>query len=262
MNLPPHTIAMLAQHLEQAELTATAVRKITDVYPGMALEDAYAIQDAIRAAKAARGIPVAGLKMGLTSVAKIAQMGVTEPIYGFLNGEHEYRSGALIPTAGLIHPKVEAEIGFVLRHSLQGPGCDVDQVLAATAYVVAAVEIIDSRYEHFKFDVASVIADNTSAARYVIGVDRHDVAGRDLQSVRMVLHKNGVAAASATGAAVLGHPAASVAMLANMLGERGRTIPAGVLILSGGATEAIQVAAGDKISVECEWLGTVSAQFT
>jgi 2-oxo-3-hexenedioate decarboxylase len=262
MNLPPYTIAMLAEHLEQAELTATAVTKITDDHPGMDLDDAYAIQDTIRAAKAARGVPVAGLKMGLTSAAKIAQMGVKEPIYGFLNGEHEYRSGALIPTAGLIHPKVGAEIGFVLSRSLQGPGCDVDEVLAATAYVVAAVEIIDSRYEHFKFDVASVIADNTSAARYVIGSGRHDVAGRDLQSVGMVLHKNGAVAATATGAAVLGYPAASVAMLANMLGERGRAIPAGVLILSGGATEAIEVAAGDQISVECQWLGAVSVQFT
>jgi 2-oxo-3-hexenedioate decarboxylase len=261
MNLSPPIIAMLAEHLEQAELTATAVTKITDDHPGMDLDDAYAVQDAIRAAKAARGTPVAGLKMGLTSVAKIAQMGVMEPIFGFLNGEHEYQSGALIPTAGLIHPKVEAEIGFVLSRSLQGPGCDVEKVLAATAYVVAAVEIIDSRYEDFKFDVASVIADNTSAARYVIGSGRHDAARGDLQSVSMVLRKNGAVAATATGAAVLGHPAASVAMLANMLGERGRAIPAGVLILSGGATEAIQVAAGDQISVDCQWLGTVSMQF-
>ncbi|MFC0132482.1 4-oxalocrotonate decarboxylase [Massilia eurypsychrophila] len=262
MNLSLYTIAMLAERLERAELTATAVAKITDDHPGMDLDEAYAIQDAIRAAKAARGSPVAGLKMGLTSGAKIAQMGVKEPIYGFLNGEHEYQSGAAIPTARFIHPKVEAEIGFVLSRPLQGPGCDVDEVLAATAYVVAAVEIIDSRYEHFKFDVASVIADNTSAAGYVTGSVRHAATGRDLQSIGMVLRKNGVVTATATGADVLGHPAASVAMLANMLGQRGRAIPAGVLILSGGATEAIQVAAGDQISVEYQWLGTVSMQFT
>jgi 2-oxo-3-hexenedioate decarboxylase len=262
MNLSAQTIAMLADRLEQAELTATAVTKITDEHPGMDWEDAYAIQDAIRAAKAARGVPVAGLKMGLTSAAKIAQMGVKEPIYGFLNGEHEYTSGADISTEGLLHPKVEAEIGFVLRHPLQGPGCDVAQVLEATAYVVAAVEVIDSRYENFKFDVKSVIADNTSAARYVVGSGRHDAIGRDLRTVSIVMRKNGAVAATATGADVLGHPAASVAMLANMLGERGRAIPAGVLILSGGATEAIAVAAGDQITVDCEWLGSVSMQFT
>jgi 2-oxo-3-hexenedioate decarboxylase len=261
MNLSPHTIAMLANHLEQAELTATAVTKITDAHPGMDWEDAYAIQDGIRAAKAARGAPVAGLKMGLTSSAKIAQMGVKEPIYGFLNGEHEYKSGADINTARLIHPKVEAEIGFVLRQPLQGPGCDIDQVLAATAYVVAAVEVIDSRYEHFKFDVKSVIADNTSAACYIVGSLHQGVIGRDLQTVALEMRKNGAVAATATGADVLGHPAASVAMLANMLGERGQAIPAGVLILSGGATEAIDVAAGDQITVDCQWLGKVSMQF-
>jgi 2-oxo-3-hexenedioate decarboxylase len=83
-----------------------------------------------------------------------------------------------------------------------------------------------------------------------------------LQTVSIVLRKNGAVVATATGAGVLRHPAASVAMLANMLGERGRSIPAGVLILSGGATEAIAVVAGDHITAECDWLGKVSMQFT
>ncbi|MTV37196.1 2-oxo-3-hexenedioate decarboxylase [Duganella radicis] len=262
MKLTPHTIAALAAHLEQAELNATAVPKITDNHPDMDWDDAYAIQDLIRAAKAARGVPVAGLKMGLTSAAKIQQMGVKEPIYGFLNGDHEFRSGADIATDQLIHPKVEAEIGFVLNRPLSGPGCHIGDVLAATAYVVAAVEVIDSRYEHFKFDLKSVIADNTSAARYVLGTSYHDAVGLDLRNLGIVLRKNGEVAATASGAAVLGHPAASVAMLANMLGARGREIPAGVLIMTGGATEAIRVEAGDRVAVDYQWLGSVSMQFT
>jgi 2-oxo-3-hexenedioate decarboxylase len=262
MHLDQASIDRLARHLLAAERSATAVAKITDDHPDMGFDDAYAIQDAIRAIKAAEGRDVNGLKMGLTSTAKIVQMGVKEPIYGFLENAHEYSSGAVIDTTSLIHPKVEAEIGFVLSRPLQGPDCGIDEVLAATAFVVAAIEVIDSRYENFRFDVTSVIADNTSAARYVVGKDRHAVAGRDLRGVALLMSKNGAMAAAATGADVLGHPAASVAMLANMLGARGRSIPAGVMVLSGGATEAIAVEAGDRISVDCGWLGTVDVAFS
>jgi 2-oxo-3-hexenedioate decarboxylase len=262
MKLTTQTIAALAEHLQMAELEAKPVRKITDDYPGMDWDDAYAIQDSIRASKAARGAPVDGLKMGLTSLAKMEQMGVTDPIYGFLNGDNEFKSGADISTEKLIHPKVEAEIGFVLNRPLKGPGCAVGDVLAATAYVMAAVEVIDSRYEHFRFDLKSVIADNTSAARYVVGDSHPDAAGLDLKNLRMVMRKNGEIVASAIGAAVLGDPAASVAMLANMLAARGREIPAGVLIMTGGATEAVPVNAGDRITVDYQELGSVSAQFT
>jgi 2-oxo-3-hexenedioate decarboxylase len=141
MQLDQSTIVALAEHLENAELNATAVSKITDKYPDMDWEDAYAIQDAIRARKEQRGTPVSGLKMGLTSPAKIKQMGVKEPIYGFLNGLHAYQTGSTIDTSALIHPKVEAEIGFVLNRPLKGPGCHIGEVLAATDYVVATVEV-------------------------------------------------------------------------------------------------------------------------
>jgi len=261
VQLDQHTIAALAEHLENAELNARAVEKITNNYPDMDWEDAYAIQDEIRARKAARGTPVAGLKMGLTSPAKIRQMGVKEPIYGFLNGLHGYDSGARIDTGMLIHPKVEAEIGFVLNRPLAGPGCHIGEVLAATEYVVAAVEVIDSRYENFKFDLKSVIADNTSAARYVVGRRCVGADGLDLKNLGIVLRKNGQVETLASGAAVVGHPAASVAMLANMLGARGREIPAGVLVMTGGATEAIAVARGDRVQVDYQWLGSVEMEF-
>jgi 2-oxo-3-hexenedioate decarboxylase len=262
MTLPAATIAALAHRLEQAELDALPIEMITEEQPQMDLADAYAIQDAIRALKSARGANVRGLKMGLTSAAKIRQMGVTEPIYGFLNAEHEFHNGATISTAQLIHPKVEAEIGFVLKHPLQGPDCRIEDVLAATAYIVAAVEVIDSRYRDFRFDARSVVADNTSAARYVLGQRRLDVAGLDLQQLRISLSKNGTVAATGSGADVLGHPANSVAMLANMLGARGNYIPSDVLIMTGGATEAVSVSAGDDIQVVYELLGSVDILFT
>lgn len=157
---------------------------------------------------------------------------------------------------------MEAEIGFVLKRPLRGSDCQIEDVLAATACIVAAVEVIDSRYRDFRFDVRSVVADNTLAARYVVGERRINVAGINLQMLHISVRKNGVVAAVGSGADVLGHPAASVATLANMLCARGRDLPADVLIMTGGATEALPVVAGDRITVNYERLGSVTMQFT
>ncbi|WP_416053213.1 2-oxo-3-hexenedioate decarboxylase [Cupriavidus basilensis] len=261
MHLTQDTIQQLAEHLENAERNREPVRKITDTHPDMDWDDAYAIQDAIRARKQARGTRIAGLKMGLTSFAKMRQMGVTDPVYGFLTDYGACMDGGAIDTASLIHPKVEAEIAFVLKHPLKGPGCHIGDVLAATDFVLPAVEVIDSRYENFRFDLKSVIADNTSSARFVVGGTHRSAEGIDLKNLGVVLEKNGEVVATAAGAAVLGHPASSVAMLANMLGARGRELPAGTFIMTGGVTEAIAVAAGDNITVRYQHLGTVSMRF-
>ncbi|MNT45891.1 2-hydroxyhexa-2,4-dienoate hydratase [compost metagenome] len=183
-------------------------------------------------------------------------------MYGFLTDYGACMDGAAIDTGTLIHPKVEAEIAFVLKAPLKGPGCHIGDVLAATDFVVPAVEVIDSRYENFRFDLKSVIADNTSSARFVVGGTHRGAEGLDLKNLGVVLEKNGEVVATAAGAAVLGHPANSVAMLANMLGARGRELPAGTFIMTGGVTEAIAVAAGDNITVRYQHLGTVSMRFT
>ncbi len=261
MKLDQNTIAQLAEYLESAELQNKAVTKITDRYPDMDWDDAYAIQSAIRKRKEARGTKIVGLKMGLTSHAKMKQMGVANPVYGFLTDYGSCADGAEIKTSEMIHPKIEAEIAFVLKQPLQGPGCHIGAVLAATDFVVPAVEVIDSRYENFRFDLKSVIADNTSAARFVTGGCMREVAGLDLKNLGVVMEKNGEIVATAAGAAVLGHPAASVAMLANMLAERGESIPAGAFIMTGGVTEAVAVAAGDSVTVRVQGLGSVSMKF-
>jgi 2-oxo-3-hexenedioate decarboxylase len=261
MTLEAKVIKTLAKRLDAAETQCKDIVKITDDYPDMDWDDAYAIQDALRALKTARGARVAGLKMGLTSHAKMKQMGVIEPVRGFLTDYGQVPDGGECPAAGLIHPKVEAEIAFVTKAPLKGPGCHIGDVLAAADFVLPALEVIDSRYRDFKFDLKSVIADNTSAARYVVGGRSRDVDGLDLKHMGVVMEKNGKVVATASGAAILGHPAQSIAMLANMLGARGEAIPAGTLILAGSATEAIAVAAGDNITVRYQDLGSVSVRF-
>ncbi|WP_066266839.1 2-oxo-3-hexenedioate decarboxylase [Hydrogenophaga palleronii] len=261
MKLDAKTIADLAAHLEDAELKAQDVTKITDDHPQMDWDDAYAIQDEIRRRKEARGQRTAGLKAGLTSFAKMKQMGVETPVFGFVSDYMARPDGGEIKTSELIHPKVEAEICIVTKAPLRGPGCHVGAVLAAIDFVVPAVEIIDSRYRDFKFDLKSVVADNTSASRFVVGSRMRAVEGLDLRTLGVVLEKNGEIVAMAAGAAVLGNPLTAVAMLANHLGARGQEIPAGTFVMTGGVTEAISVAAGDHVNVRFQDLGSVSMRF-
>lgn len=261
MALDKQTIEKLAIHCEKAEVEAYEITKITDDYPQMTYEDAYDIQWKARANKEARGTKIVGMKMGLTSQAKMKQMGVPNPCYGYLADYFSYGDGAQIKFDELIHPKVEAEIAFVLKDDLCGPGCHIGDVLAATDFVMPAVEVIDSRYKDFKFDLKSVIADNSSSSRYVTGGVARDIKDLDLKTLGVVMEINGEVVQLGAGAAVLGHPATSIAMLANMMAERGEKLKKGEYILSGAITAATTVNKGDNVTVKFQDLGTVSLKF-
>lgn len=261
MSLDAKTIESLAEHLENAELQAYDVTKITDDYPDMDWKDAYDIQWEIRRRKLARGNRICGLKMGLTSWAKMAQMGVETPIYAFLADYFALTDGCVVKTDELIHPKVEAEVSIVTNKPLRGPGCHIADVMAAIEYVIPTVEIIDSRYRDFKFDLKSVIADNASSSRFVVGGNAKKIEDLDLKTLGVVMEKNGQVVEVGAGAAVLGHPAASVVMLANMLAERDEEIPAGTFIMTGGITAAVTVEKGDAVTVRYQDLGRVSMTF-
>ncbi len=262
MALEEKILDQLAVHLENCQLNKEDTPKITDTYPDMSWDEAYAIQDRILAAKLARGSQIAGYKAGLTSHAKMKQMGVTDPVFGFLVSEYIVPEGGEVKVSELIHPKIEPEICFVTRTELQGPGCSIATVLAASDIVLPGIEVIDSRYRDFKFDLKSVVADNTSAARFVVGGQAVSARSVDLRTTGVVLEKNGEVVALGAGAAVLGHPAAAVAMLVNHLGRRGKSLPAGSLVLSGGITEAVAVQAGDNVTLRVQGMGSVSVRFT
>ena len=261
MALSSKTLDQLARHLHACQREARDTPKITDDHPEMDFDDAYAIQDRILAAKLKGGARIAGYKAGLTSHAKMKQMGVIDPVFGFLVDEFIVPDGGEVKVSELIHPKVEPEICFVTRTELSGPGCSIAHVLAASDIVLPGIEVIDSRYRDFKFDLKSVVADNTSASRFVAGGHAVDARSVDLRTTGLVLEKNGVPVAFGAGAAVLGHPAAAVAMLVNHLGRRGKTLPAGSFILSGGATEAVAVQAGDHVCLRMQGMGSVSLRF-
>ncbi|WP_061290902.1 2-oxo-3-hexenedioate decarboxylase [Azotobacter vinelandii] len=261
LTLSREDVVRLCERVEGAQSRAQAIPKLTDEYPRMTVADGYAVQNELRRRFVAQGQRLVGWKAGLTSKAKMRQMGVDVPSIGFLTDRMACPESSAISVSGLIHPRVECEVAFVTRETLRGPGCTAQDVLAATDHVLPAVEIIDSRFAGFKFDLPSVIADNSSSARFVGGGRARYVEDLDLRTLGVVLEKNGEILGLGASAAVLGHPAEAVAMLVNILAGLGESLPAGSFVMSGGITEAIPVGPGDSVVARFQELGSVSMRF-
>lgn len=234
-----------AEYLLDAVDSRTETRSIASHIGQFGIDDAYLIQDQVVQARLGRGDTIAGAKLGLTSVAKQQQMGVDEPCYGWVFTSSLLLSDE-VDLSGLIHPRVEPEFVFVMAEDVSGEDITAADILDATSYVCGGIEVIDSRYEAFKFTLPDVIADNTSAARARIGSGTPGFVVPDIPSIPVVFQIDGVDAASATGAALLGSPAACVAMLARHLYRRGSGISAGWTILAGAPTDAKPLAAGTR----------------
>ncbi|MDM3975305.1 fumarylacetoacetate hydrolase family protein [Mycobacterium marseillense] len=245
-------IEKLASLLAEARVRRTALDRLTDSYPDLDLAAAYRVQDRQRREAG----PVAGWKLGVTSRSKQAQVGISEPTYGFLGAADALDLGAPLVTDELIQPRAEPEIVFTLGQDLVGPHVTAAQVLAASSAVAVGVEVLDSRYRDYNFTVADVVADNSSAGRYIIGPPVSPAA-IDLRLVGVVLQHNGEVVATASGAAALGHPAAAVAWLCRALHTNGEGLCAGQVILSGGLTAAVPLRQGDSVVVTIDRLGTI-----
>ncbi|MEP7112277.1 MAG: 2-oxo-3-hexenedioate decarboxylase [Ilumatobacteraceae bacterium] len=261
MALSPSVISDLADIVDDAMRNAADIVKLTDDHPDMDVSDGYAVQAELCRRWQANGRRLTGYKGGLTSKAKMVQMGLETPVFGVLMGDTCISDGDVVDITQLIHPKVEAEIAFVTSRELSGD-VSIDEVLAATEFVMPAIEVIDSRFKDFKFDIQSVIADNTSAARYVVGGAPRRPEGLDLRLLGVVMERNGELVGNAAGAAVMGHPGASVVELVRWLAGSGQALPAGSLVLTGGVTEAVAVHAGDHVTARVQHLGTVGVRFS
>jgi 2-oxo-3-hexenedioate decarboxylase len=258
--LSASVIAELADIIDDAQHNAAEIVKLTDAHPDMDVADGYAVQAELCRRWQTAGRRLTGYKGGLTSRAKMVQMGLDTPVFGVLMGDTCVPDGDVVDMTELIHPKVEAEIAFVTSRELSGD-VSIDEVLTSTEFVLPAIEVIDSRFKDFKFDVQSVIADNTSAARYVVGGAPRRPDGLDLRLLGVVMERNGELVGSAAGAAVMGHPAASVVALVKWLADAGQALPAGSVVMTGGVTEAVAVHAGDHVAVRVQNLGTVGVRF-
>ena len=256
-------VDQIAHELYKAEKDVYEVDKFVDQFPELDAELAYQVQDRLIEKKcAAENTKIAGRKLGLTSRAKQEMMGVREPTYGVLLENMQLFEGETVSVKPFIHAKIEPEIAFIFDKEVKGPSVSVTDILAATAYIAPAMEVIDSRYRDFKFTLADVIADNSSSSRYIYGEKFYRVDDVDLRLMGMVFKKNGEIIATSAGASVMGHPARAVAWMANKLVERGQSIQPGEVVLSGALSEAFTISPGDHFSVSFGGIGALEVGFT
>lgn len=253
-------IKELAVKLYEAEKTRQAIEPIADRFK-LSKALAYEIQREGLALRLADKHRLVGRKIGLTSKAMQSSMGVFEPDYGYITDYMLRYEGQPIIISELISPKVEPEIAFVLKEDLSGPGVTIADVLRATAGIMPAIEVIDSRIKDWKIKIQDTIADTASIGRVILSGTLLPIDNIDMRYMGLVLEKNGETAATAAGAAVLGHPANAVVWLANKMGEFNISLKKGEIIMSGSFTAACPVVSGDSISCYFDRLGKVSAYF-
>lgn len=224
---------------------------------GFSLDTAYEIQRHLLSLHQKSGAKVVGRKMGMTSVAKMQQMKIDAPIHGFLTDAMEVNDGGKLSLSKRIQAKVEPEIAFLVGKDLSG-NPSVSQCLDSVKWVMGALEIIDSRFENYDFQLPDVVADNCSSAGFVLGKQKVRPGDlRGLENLGIVLELNGKPVQFGSSSAILGHPARSLADLVALLHREGEILPAGSIVLAGGATAAVSLSTGDWVRARFDQLGEV-----
>jgi 2-oxo-hept-3-ene-1,7-dioate hydratase len=267
MALSPADIRAAAERLDRAEKSRTQVRQLSQEFPAITLDDAYAIQKAWIEIKVAAGRVVKGHKIGLTSKAMQSALNIDEPDSGVLLDDMFFADGGIVPTDRFIATRIEAELAFVMAKRLSGPACTMFDVLNATDFVVPALEILDTRIE--RVDPATkatrkifdTIADNAANAGIVLGGRPIKPLDADLRWIGALCFKNGQLEETGLAAGVLNHPATAVAWLANKIAPHGLALEPGQVVLAGSFIRPIETRKGDTIQADYGAYGSVSCYF-
>ncbi|MFJ1766646.1 2-keto-4-pentenoate hydratase [Amycolatopsis sp. NPDC088138] len=248
MNVREAAASLLATESERAPLS--------EDWPDLDVDTAYAIQDEALRQRRARGETLIGVKLGLTSRAKQQRMGIDSPLLAWLTDAMVLPAG--VPVPSLIHPRAEPELVFVLGRRLSGPGVTAATALAAVDRVYGGMEIIDSRFTDYRFTLPDAVADNGSSSLFTLGPVGLSPAALDLSLEAALLEVDGQIVDTATGAAVQGHPAEALALAANTLATRGLALEPGWLVLTGGMTDAVPLRPGSRVAAHFSHLGSVT----
>lgn len=247
------SLAKYAVIVDEAARTAQAIPQFTTSAP-LEIEEAYAVQALSLERRFARGEKLAGIKMGLTSRAKMIQVGVDEVIWGRLTDAMRLEEGGALSKKRYVHPRIEPELAFLMKRELSGAASPAE-ALSAVEAIAPAMEIIDSRYENFKFALPDVIADNSSSSGFVVGNwARPD---QDFSNLGIVVEVDGRAVQVGSTAAILGHPIRSLVAAARAASSIGGLKP-GWIVLAGGATAAHPLSVGQHVRTIMQNLGSVS----
>jgi 2-keto-4-pentenoate hydratase len=257
----PNVIAA-SERLLEASASGVPCAPVRELIGADDIERAYAVQERLTAARLGAGATIVGRKIGLTSPAVQAQLGVNQPDFGVLFDDMGYAEDEVVPMSRLLQPKAEAEIAFVLNQDLVEGPLDVAHVRGAVAYAVAALEIVDSRVADWNIQFGDTVSDNASSGLYVLGGDHRTLDEFEPVEATMTMSLNGEEISTGSGAACLGDPLNALSWLATKAREFGEPLRAGQVILSGALGPMASVPPGALVSATITGLGTVTAQFS
>lgn len=265
--MTPSDHARAAADLLQAERTGEQIGLLTLRHPGMGMDDAYAIQDAVHREKLAEGRRVIGWKIGLTSRAMQRALGIDIPDSGMLFDDMMFGHGETVPAGRFIQPRIEAEIAFVMKDGVGGVTASREEVLAATGRVAPAIEILDTRIVREDAEtgkargVLDTISDNAANAGIVLGPERHVPDAFDLRWVGAMVSRDGEVEETGLGAGVLNDPVESVVWLARRMARYGQNIEAGQVVLSGSFVRPVECPPGARVRADFADFGNVEISF-
>ncbi|MFJ1749975.1 2-keto-4-pentenoate hydratase [Streptomyces sp. NPDC088116] len=248
--------------LSEARSARRPCAPVRDLLPAGDLDAAYVVQSAWAARQVTAGARIVGRKVGLTNPVVQKQLGVDQPDFGVLLDTMACPADVPVDIARTLQPRIEGEIAFVLAHDLTAPVIEPADVAAATAYVVAALEIVDSRIAAWDIDIVDTVADNASSGLFALGDRRVGLGDLDLPGCLMSLWRDDEVVSTGSGSACLGDPLVAVAWLATTARDHGRPLRAGEIILSGALGPMVRVGPGDSFHLRISGLGEVRASFT
>ncbi|MCP3728661.1 2-keto-4-pentenoate hydratase [Paraburkholderia sp. CNPSo 3272] len=258
----PKLVAALAARLHEAEASRNVIEPVRGEIAMDDIATAYAVQQANVDLRVANGERIVGRKIGLTSLAVQKQLGVDQPDFGALFASMAYGDAQAIPLSQLIQPKVEAEIALVLEHDLTFEKHTFVDILRASAYALAAIEVVDSRIQNWDIRFVDTVADNASSARFVVGSRPVPLLQIDLTGCAMELSRDGEVLSRGNGAACLGNPLNAAVWLADRMVQLGTPLRAGDVVLTGALGPMVAVKEPGTYTAQIEGLGSVRATFS
>ena len=238
----------IANDIEGVYQTRAQLPLLTKTYPEITIEDSYRVQEELIRRKLAAGAKVKGYKVGLTSKAMQELAGSSEPDFSTLTDDLFFPEDTPLPAAQFFTPMAEAEIAFVLRDELKGPGVLPVDVIRATDFVLPAIEIVDGRVKMIPgMTIVDTVADLAGCGGVLLGANPRRLDQIDLNRITAKAFKNGELIAEGQASAVLGSPVTSVAWLANKLSTFGVSFKPGDVILTGSMLRAFPIKAGDAV---------------
>ncbi|UVK49618.1 fumarylacetoacetate hydrolase family protein (plasmid) [Mesorhizobium sp. AR07] len=257
---PDSQFQKAAEAILRAAQQAQAMPPLSGEYPQLSVDDAYRIQDLLAQARQQEGASFAGYKIGLTLRSAQLASNLTEPIHGRIMRGAVYDSGAWLSAAKFIRPHVEVELAFVMRRDITERDMSLDDIMAATEFIIPALEVVDHRMNSPR-TISDTIADNSAFAAIVLSAQRFRPNDIDAAWIGATLSRNGLVEESGVSAVGMGHPGACVAWLANRLLEKGQSLRKGDIVMSGAFARSVSVAGGDNIHADYGPLGTIEVSF-